>query len=122
MKTRAAPRPQRCTHREPPPPATATTTRPRPRARRPQALSDAQQLLFEERERLLSLQAENDELRLQELGDRQRMQQLLAASRPLEQSVALRGDGGLPAVVAVPHGGGGGGWPGREQQQQQQRA
>jgi hypothetical protein len=37
----------------------------RPRPPTPQALSDAQQFLFEERQRLLALQAENDELKLQ---------------------------------------------------------
>ncbi|KAG1679502.1 hypothetical protein FOA52_011101 [Chlamydomonas sp. UWO 241] len=41
------------------------------------ALSDAHVFLFEERQRLLSLQAENDELRLQEIEDRKRIQQLL---------------------------------------------
>ncbi|KAL6765160.1 centriole proteome protein [Haematococcus lacustris] len=44
------------------------------------ALSDAHAFLFEERQRLLALQAENDELRLQELEDRKRIQQLLAGS------------------------------------------
>lgn len=42
-----------------------------------QALSDAHAFLFEERQRLLTLQAENDELRLQEIEDRKRIQQLL---------------------------------------------
>jgi len=41
----------------------------------PQALSDAHAFLFEERQRLLTLQAENDELRLQEIEDRKRIQQ-----------------------------------------------
>ena len=42
-----------------------------------QALSDAHAFLFEERQRLLALQAENDELRLQEIEDRKRIQQLI---------------------------------------------
>ena len=42
-----------------------------------QALSDAHAFLFEERQRLLASQAENDELRLQEIEDRKRIQQLL---------------------------------------------
>ena len=37
------------------------------------ALSDAHAYLFEERERLLAIQAENDELKLQETEDRQRI-------------------------------------------------
>lgn len=42
-----------------------------------QALSDAHNFLFDERQRLLALQAENDELRLQEIQDRKNMHQLL---------------------------------------------
>jgi hypothetical protein len=42
-----------------------------------QALSDAHAFLFEERQRLLASQAENDDLRLQEIEDRKRIQQLL---------------------------------------------
>ncbi len=45
-----------------------------------QALSDAHVFLFEERQRLLTLQAENDELRLQEIEDRKRIRQLLGTS------------------------------------------
>ncbi|KIZ06949.1 Coiled-coil domain-containing protein 77 [Monoraphidium neglectum] len=66
-----------------------------------QALSDAQQFLFEERQRLLALQAENDELKLQELDDRKRMQHLLAMTQPLEQQITYRGDG-LPAASTLP--------------------
>eukprot|EP00775_Hariotina_reticulata_P012249 gene12249-12386_t len=54
------------------------------------ALSDAQQFLFEERQRLLLLQAENDELKLQEVQDRQRIQQLLAMTQPIEQTIHLK--------------------------------
>jgi hypothetical protein len=71
-----------------------------------QALSDAQQFLFEERQRLLSLQAENDELKLQELDDRKRMQQLLSMAAPLDQTVLYRPDG-LPIATTLPPGGGG---------------
>jgi coiled-coil domain-containing protein 77 len=66
-----------------------------------QALSDAQQLLFEERQRLLHVQSENDELKLQEIQDRQRIQQLLAMTQPLEQIVTHRQDGGPPCSVTV---------------------
>lgn len=54
-----------------------------------QALSDAHSFLFEERQRLLALQADNDELRLQEIEDRRNIQQLLvlqqAPGRPMPQ-------------------------------------
>ena len=40
--------------------------------------------VFEERHRLLALQAENDELRLQEVEDRRRIQ-LLLSREPLSQ-------------------------------------
>jgi coiled-coil domain-containing protein 77 len=43
-----------------------------------QALSSSQAYIYEERGRLLELQAENDELRLQEAEDRTRIEQLLA--------------------------------------------
>lgn len=73
----------------PPHSAHGARCRPQARARCPcqQALSDAQAFLFEERQRLLGLQAENDELKLQELEDRKRIQHLLALTRPLEQEV-----------------------------------
>jgi hypothetical protein len=43
-----------------------------------QAVSDAHTHLFEERERLLQLRAENDALRAQEVADRARIQRLLS--------------------------------------------
>lgn len=67
-----------------------------------QALSDAQQFLFEERQRLLLLQAENDELKLQEIQDRQRIQQLLAMTQPLEQTVTYKQGGAPSSVTAYP--------------------
>ncbi|GBF99207.1 hypothetical protein Rsub_12466 [Raphidocelis subcapitata] len=80
-----------------------------------QALGDSQQFLFEERQRLLALQAENDELRLQELEDRRRMQHLLSVAAPLEQAVTLRADApplaataGAAAAAAAGHRQGGG--------------
>lgn len=51
------------------------------------ALSDAHAFLFEERERLLTLQAENDELKIQELEDRKRIQHLLKLTAPYEEDV-----------------------------------
>jgi coiled-coil domain-containing protein 77 len=67
-----------------------------------QALSDAQQFLFEERQRLLLLQAENDELKLQEIQDRQRIQQLLALTQPLEQTVTYKQGGAPSSITAYP--------------------
>eukprot|EP00798_Chlamydomonas_sp_ICE-L_P012306 gene12306-15468_t len=55
------------------------------------ALSDAHAYLFEERQRLLTSQAENDELRLQEIEDRKRIQQL------------LNYDGGRGGKTMLPH-------------------
>lgn len=42
-----------------------------------QALASSQAYIFEERDRLLQLQEENNELRLQEVEDRHRLQHLL---------------------------------------------
>eukprot|EP00878_Enallax_costatus_P033337 GHUV01036756.1.p1 GENE.GHUV01036756.1~~GHUV01036756.1.p1 ORF type:complete len:405 (+),score=164.28 GHUV01036756.1:265-1479(+) len=66
------------------------------------ALSDAQQFLFEERQRLLNLQAENDELKLQEIQDRQRIQQLLSMTQPLEQTITYKHDSIPSSVTAYP--------------------
>eukprot|EP00891_Asterochloris_glomerata_P001720 jgi/Astpho2/1720/fgenesh1_pm.00032_%23_20_t len=52
-----------------------------------QALSDAHTYLFEERERLLQLQAAHDDLKLQEVEDRRRIQHLLALHSPMEQEI-----------------------------------
>lgn len=98
---------------------------------RPQALSDAQQFLFEERQRLLLLQAENDELKLQEIQDRQRIQQLLAMTQPLEQTVTYKQGGAPSSITAYPAAAGAGragspakaaGRGGQRGQQQQQGA
>eukprot|EP00043_Microstomoeca_roanoka_P005664 m.57219 g.57219 ORF g.57219 m.57219 type:complete len:519 (+) comp13060_c0_seq1:211-1767(+) len=48
------------------------------------ALSDMQVYLFQEREHVLRLYAENDRLKLQEIEDRKKIQKLLAMSQPLE--------------------------------------
>ena len=65
-----------------------------------QALSDAHTYLFEERDRLLKLQSENDELRLQEVEDRKRIRHLLAMHGPLEQEITYNRDG-KPNIVTV---------------------
>lgn len=65
-----------------------------------QAVSDAHTYLFEERDRLLKLQSENDELRLQEVEDRKRIRHLLAMHGPLEQEITYNRDG-KPNIVTV---------------------
>lgn len=65
-----------------------------------QALSDAHTYLFEERDRLLKLQSENDELRLQEVEDRKRIRHLLAMHGPLEQEITYNRDS-KPNIVTV---------------------
>lgn len=58
---------------------------------------------------MLLLQAENDELKLQEIQDRQRIQQLLAMTQPLEQTVTYRQGGAPSSVTAYPKGSAGAG-------------
>eukprot|EP00943_MAST-04B_sp_MAST-4B-sp1_P008619 g8619.t1 len=53
------------------------------------ALSDANVYLFDEREQVLKLQAENDQLKIQELEDRRRIQHLLALTQPVSQEVTF---------------------------------
>lgn len=66
-----------------------------------QALSSSQAYIFEERDRLLQLQAENDELRLQEVEDRHRLEHLLAlldAQKCHKASAAARKDKDIAVV------------------------
>ena len=56
-----------------------------------QALSDAKLALFDERERVAQLHAENDMLKIQELEDRQRIQQLLSLTQPVGSTNANLG-------------------------------
>jgi len=51
------------------------------------ALSDAHVYLYDEREQVLKLQAENDEMKVQEIEDRKRIQHLLALTNPTHQEV-----------------------------------
>ena len=67
-----------------------------------QALSDAHTYLFEERDRLLKLQSENDELRLQEVEDRKRIRHLLAMHGPMEQEITYNRDGKPNTVTVYP--------------------
>ncbi|BDA49231.1 Coiled-coil domain-containing protein 77 [Coccomyxa sp. Obi] len=71
------------------------------------ALSSSQAYIFEERDRLLQLQAENDELRLQEVEDRHRLEHLLAlldAQKCHKASSATRKDkdNGLVNELSAP--------------------
>ena len=50
-------------------------------------LSDSQVHLFDEREKVLKLCAENDQLKIQEIEDRQRIQALLALTKPTGEEV-----------------------------------
>ncbi|GMH33975.1 hypothetical protein BSKO_01809 [Bryopsis sp. KO-2023] len=67
-------------------------------------LSDAHTYLFEERERLLQLQSENDSLRLQEVEDRKKIQHLLSLTQPGEQEITYVRDGRPDAVTVYPRG------------------
>ena len=51
------------------------------------ALSDMQVYLFQEREHVLRLYAENDRLKIRELEDRKKIQQLLSLTQPVEPEV-----------------------------------
>jgi hypothetical protein len=51
------------------------------------ALSDAHVYLFDEREKVLKLHAENSQLKIQEMEDRQRIQALLALAKPAGEEV-----------------------------------
>ena len=51
------------------------------------ALSDMQVYLFQEREHILRLFAENDRLKIQEVDDRKRIQHLLTLTQPSEGEI-----------------------------------
>jgi coiled-coil domain-containing protein 77 len=56
------------------------------------ALSDAHAYLFEERDRLMTMQAENDDLKLKEVEDRKRIENLLKAMDPTKSDITLSRD------------------------------
>ena len=56
------------------------------------ALSEAHNCLFEERERLLELQKENDDLKLQEMEDRSKIKHLLSLTQPVEHEITYSRD------------------------------
>ena len=67
-----------------------------------EALSESHVRLFEERERFLALQSQNDALRLQEAEDRARIHQLLALSQPVEKGVEYSVQDGPQTMVTYP--------------------
>ena len=70
------------------------------------ALSDMQVFLFQEREHVLRLYAENDRLKIKELEDRKRIQHLLSLTkRPAigEETTYFFKDGAAPRVVIQEH-------------------
>ena len=64
------------------------------------ALSDSHVYLWEERERSQKLQAENDELKIQELEDRRKIQHLLSLVDPLVQDTTYVRDA-APETVTI---------------------
>lgn len=53
------------------------------------SLSNANCYLFDEREQVLKLQAENDQLKMEQMEDRRRIQHLLALTQPVKQEVTF---------------------------------
>ena len=66
------------------------------------ALSDANVYLFDEREMVLKLQAEVDQMKVQEVEDRRRIQHLLALTQPVDQSVTFFVDKRPAAMTRLP--------------------
>lgn len=67
------------------------------------ALSDSHIYLWEERENCQRLQAENDELRIQELEDRRKIQHLLSLVDPLVQDTTYVRDSAPETMTLHPH-------------------
>ena len=67
------------------------------------ALSDCHVYLGEERERCARLQAENDELRIQESEDRRKIQHLLSLVEPVMQDVTYVRDAPPETMAVHPH-------------------
>lgn len=53
------------------------------------ALGDSNVYLFEERQQILRLQSENDQLKMEQIEDRRRIQHLLALTQPIQQEVTF---------------------------------
>lgn len=67
------------------------------------ALSDSHVYLWEERERCQRLQAENDELKIQEVEDRRKIQHLLSLVEPVMQDVTYIRDGAPETMTLHAH-------------------
>lgn len=67
------------------------------------ALSDAHVYLWDEKERSLRLQAEIDELKLQEIEDRRKIQHLLSLVSPVMQDVTYIRDAPPETITLYPH-------------------
>ena len=67
------------------------------------ALSDSHVYLWEERDKCQRLQAENDELRIQELEDRRKIQHLLSLVDPLMQDTTYVRDAPPETMTLHPH-------------------
>lgn len=65
-------------------------------------LSDANVYLFDEREQVLRLQAENDQLKMEQMEDRRRIQHLLALTQPIKQEVTFFKDCRPGKVTQLP--------------------
>lgn len=65
------------------------------------ALSDMQTFLFQERENVLRLYAENDRLKIQELDDRKKIQHLLSLTKPTDTEITyfIKGIFALKKVI-----------------------
>ena len=67
------------------------------------ALSDSHVLLWEEREKCVRLNAENDELKVQEVEDRRKIQQLLSVVNPTVQDTMYVRNASPETVTLHPH-------------------
>ena len=67
------------------------------------ALSDSHVYLWEERERAQRLQAENDELKIQEMDDRRKIQHLLSLVDPLVQDTTYMRDSAPETMTLHPY-------------------
>ena len=67
------------------------------------ALSDSHVYLWDERERCQRLQAENDELKIQEVEDRRKIQHLLSMVEPVMQDVTYLRDGAPETMTLHTH-------------------
>lgn len=65
------------------------------------ALSETHKLLFDERERLLKMQSEMDILKIKEIEDERKIQQLMRMCHPGEQEIAYTKDSKPDVITNV---------------------